>query len=223
MFVLRASRSTLVTKESNQTTAAQRSGGGAKPAAGSKPNAPGRKSRPTLMPLLRWSSSRISWSGSAAARRGSKSMSTISGTSSPRARPISPAISSAMRAFSPWPAPRNLATYSPSSSASTTAGSEPPSRSGVTYRVAVTWRITPQVSCPGPRGARPHSGSDGQFGEWREPRPVPTSPASPRRRPPRPPCPAAQAPAAAPSSRGWDPASRAGPSPRTPSGPAARG
>ena len=32
----------------------------------------------------------------------------------------------------PWPAPRNLTTYSPSSSASTRAGSEPPSRSGVT-------------------------------------------------------------------------------------------
>ena len=32
----------------------------------------------------------------------------------------------------PCPAPRNFSTYSPSSSASTMAGSEPPSRSGVT-------------------------------------------------------------------------------------------
>ena len=32
----------------------------------------------------------------------------------------------------PWPAPRNFSTYRPSSSASTIAGSEPPSRSGVT-------------------------------------------------------------------------------------------
>src|SRR6185503_6577064 len=42
----------------------------------------------------------------------------------------------------PCPAPRNLTTYMPSSSASTSAGSEPPSRSGVTYRVARTVRST---------------------------------------------------------------------------------
>src|SRR4051794_27771745 len=47
-----------------------------------------------------------------------------------------------MSTFGPWPAPRNLSTYSPSSSASTIAGSDPPSRSGVTYRVAVTVRTT---------------------------------------------------------------------------------
>jgi hypothetical protein len=35
------------------------------------------------------------------------------------------------------PAPRNFSTYSPSSSASTIAGSEPPSRRGVTYRVTL--------------------------------------------------------------------------------------
>ena len=42
----------------------------------------------------------------------------------PRSRPTS--------AFGPCPAPRNLTTYRPSSSASTSPGSEPPSRSGVT-------------------------------------------------------------------------------------------
>ena len=42
------------------------------------------------------------------------------------------ATSSAIKARGPWPAPRNFSTYSPSSSASTMAGSEPPSRSGVT-------------------------------------------------------------------------------------------
>jgi len=36
------------------------------------------------------------------------------------------------RALAPWPAPRNFATYSRPSSASTSAGSELPSRSGVT-------------------------------------------------------------------------------------------
>ena len=40
--------------------------------------------------------------------------------------------SSATSARTPWPAPRNFSTYSPSSSASTIAGSDPPSRSGVT-------------------------------------------------------------------------------------------
>ena len=56
----------------------------------------------------------------------------VSGTGRPSARAISPATSSATSAFVPWPAPRNLRTYRPSSSASTTAGSDPPSRSGVT-------------------------------------------------------------------------------------------
>src|SRR6185369_2965795 len=43
-----------------------------------------------------------------------------------------------MSAFGPWPAPRNFNTYIPSSSASTIAGSDPPSRKGVTYLVAAT-------------------------------------------------------------------------------------
>ena len=45
-------------------------------------------------------------------------------------RPMAPATHSATSARGPWPAPRNLTTYSPSSSASTRPGSEPPSRSG---------------------------------------------------------------------------------------------
>src|SRR5260370_11651839 len=83
-------------------------------------------------------SSWISGSGSVRARSGSSSMSTISGMGSCAARAISPATSSAISAFAPWPAPRNLSTYMPSSSASTMAGSEPPSCNGVTYRVAPT-------------------------------------------------------------------------------------
>src|ERR1700736_2417426 len=83
-------------------------------------------------------SSWISGSGSVRARSGASAMSTTSGMGSCAARAISPATSSAMSAFAPWPAPRNLSTYMPSSSASTMAGSEPPSCNGVTYRVAPT-------------------------------------------------------------------------------------
>src|SRR5262245_22602439 len=43
-----------------------------------------------------------------------------------------------MSALGPCPAPWNLSTYMPSSSASTMAGSDPPSRNGVTYLVAMT-------------------------------------------------------------------------------------
>lgn len=57
------------------------------------------------------------------------------------ALPSSPAMISATSARGPWAAPRNLTTYRPSSSASTSPGSEPPSRNGVTYRVARTVRI----------------------------------------------------------------------------------
>src|SRR6185437_4006100 len=46
-----------------------------------------------------------------------------------------PPMSSATSAFAPCPAPRNLTTNIPSS-VSTTAGSEPPSRSGCTYLCA---------------------------------------------------------------------------------------
>ena len=62
----------------------------------------------------------------------SMSTTTISGTGSPSRRPISPATTSAMSALGPWPAARNFTTYSPSSSASMIAGSEPPSLRGVT-------------------------------------------------------------------------------------------
>src|SRR5215813_14092191 len=82
----------------------------------------------------------ISGSGSVRARSGSSSAKTISGTGSPSDRAISPDTSSAMSARAPWPAPRNLSTYIPSSSAATMAGSDPPSRSGVTYRVTGTVR-----------------------------------------------------------------------------------
>ncbi len=137
---LRGVRSTLSTKASNQTTSAASSGSGG--SCGVNGNAPGRKSIPRLIPPLAAISSWISGSGSAAPSAGSSSISTSSGTGRPRARPTSPATISAASALVPWPAPRNLSTYSPSSSASTSPGIEPPSRSGVTYRVAVTVRST---------------------------------------------------------------------------------
>ena len=46
-------------------------------------------------------------------------------------RPSSPTMISATSAFGPWPAPVNLTTYVPRSSASIRPGSDPPSRSGV--------------------------------------------------------------------------------------------
>ena len=57
------------------------------------------------------------------------------------ARAISPLINSAINAFAPCPAPINFSTYKNSSSASAIAGIEPPSRSGVTYRVTFTFLI----------------------------------------------------------------------------------
>src|SRR4051812_29682980 len=148
---------------SNQTTAAASSGLGGSPAPGTKGSAAGRKSRPTLRPPLAAINSWISGSGSARPRSGSSSISTISGTSRPSARPTSPATSSATSARGPCPAPRNFRTYRPSSSASTSPGIEPPSRSGVTYRVAVTVRGPVVVGAPSltaatldpPRAPRP--------------------------------------------------------------------
>ena len=93
-----------------------------------------------FVPAERSSSSWISRSGSAFESAPSSSTSTWSGTGSPRCRASSPASSSATSALRPWPAPSSFTTYSPSSSASTSAGSDPPSRRGVTYRVAVTVR-----------------------------------------------------------------------------------
>ena len=55
-------------------------------------------------------------------------------------------MTSATSALTPWPAPRNLTTYRPSSSASTSPGSDPPSRSGVTYRVASTARTRARLA-----------------------------------------------------------------------------
>ena len=75
-------------------------------------------------------SSWISGSGSARASSASTFTNTSSGTGSPTPRASSPATTSAASAFGPCPAPRNLSTYRPSSSASTIAGSDPPSRSG---------------------------------------------------------------------------------------------
>ena len=65
---------------------------------------------PRLGPPLRASSSWTSQSGSARAMTGSTSMTTSSGTRSPRRRAISPATTSATSAFGPWPAPVNFAT-----------------------------------------------------------------------------------------------------------------
>src|SRR3954454_14518657 len=73
--------------------------------------------------------------------RGSSSAKTISGTGRPSTRASSPDTSSAISARVPCPAPRNFTTYVPSSSPATMAGSEPPSRSGITYSVAVMVRI----------------------------------------------------------------------------------
>src|SRR5262249_50083779 len=63
-----------------------------------------------------------------------------------------------MSAFGPCPEPRNFSTYNPSSSASTMAGREPPSRSGVTYLVA---RILRGV------GTALLAGAGGRFGRDR--------------------------------------------------------
>src|SRR3954449_5045091 len=160
-FGLRGVRSTLVTSASNHTTSAASSAS----TSPSKGSAPGRKSRPTLTPPLVSMSSLISASGSARPSAGSSSMRTISGTARPSARPTSPATSSATSARGPCPAPRNFRTYRPSSSASTSPGIEPPSRSGVTYRVAVTVRGAVVVGAPsltaatlGPRRARRPAG-----------------------------------------------------------------
>src|ERR1700754_402024 len=139
-FGLRGVRSTFVISASNQTIAAARSASGSGPAPGTNGSAAGRKASPTLRPPLAAMSSWISGSGSARPRPASRSMSTISGTARPSARPSSPATSSATSARGPWPATRDFRTYRPSSSASTRPGIEPPSRSGVTYRVAITER-----------------------------------------------------------------------------------
>ena len=132
MLGLRGVRSTLAVSASSQTIAAASSSVTPTGAAGEKGSEPGRKSSAALLPPLACTSSWISGSGSAAASSGSTSTSTISGTRRPSARATSPTITSAISAFSPWPAPRNLTTYNPSSSASTRPGIEPPSRSGVT-------------------------------------------------------------------------------------------
>ena len=129
---LRGVRSTFVVYASSQTVAAARSGSGRGPTAGANGSEPGRKSSPMFVPADRSSRSWISPSGSAFASVLSISTSTRSGTGSPRRRPSSPASTSAISALRPCPAPSSLTTYSPSSSASTSAGTEPPSRSGVT-------------------------------------------------------------------------------------------
>src|SRR3954470_6006422 len=106
----------------------------------SYPTDPGRKSRPRLSPLLALSSSWTSWSGSRSPIAGASSTPTSSGTRTPIPRPSSPTTISATSEAVPCPAPVNFTTYMPSSSASTRPGNEPPSRSGVTYRVARTVR-----------------------------------------------------------------------------------
>ncbi len=66
---------------------------------------------------------------------GSTSISTSSGTFSPSARPISPATISATRASGPCPAPRKL-TRTSRGRLLPLSREGPPSRNGVTYRVA---------------------------------------------------------------------------------------
>ena len=69
-----------------------------------------------------------------------------------RARDLAGRPAPRSSARGPWPAPRNFSTYMPSSSASTMAGSDPPSRSGVTYRVTWMVRGWARRHC----GMRPH-------------------------------------------------------------------
>src|SRR5258708_7265451 len=137
ILALRAVRSTLHTKASTQTMADASSASGTN-TRGSKVTEPGRLSKAIFKPALASMRLWISSSGSVRASSAGSSTKTISGTGRPAARPISPASSSAIRALGPCPAPRNLSTYKPSSSASMIAGRDPPSRSGVTYRLAVT-------------------------------------------------------------------------------------
>ncbi len=99
---------------------------------GSKPSAPGRKSMARLSPALALRRSWISSSGSRRPSWGSRSITFRSGVAKPRPRASSAQITSATSTRRPCPAPRNLTTWVPRSSASITPGSEPPSRSGVT-------------------------------------------------------------------------------------------
>src|SRR3954470_9489908 len=88
------------------------------------------------MPWLRRSSSWISGSGSLRPKRSLTSTSDMAGTGSSRCCAIMPTMSSATSTLAPCPAPRNFTTNRPPRSVSTTAGRDPPSRSGCTYRVA---------------------------------------------------------------------------------------
>ena len=74
--------------------------------------------------------------GLAPAKRLRTCTSASDGTGRSSASATIPPMSSATSAFAPCPAPRNLTTNIPSS-VSTTAGNEPPSRNGCTYRRAV--------------------------------------------------------------------------------------
>src|SRR5690349_8660447 len=139
MLTLRQVRSTLPTSASNHSTRPANPGSTGN-APGSRSSAPGRKSMPRFRPGLRRSRSWTSWSGSATPSAGSSSTVTSSGTGSPSPRASSPLTTSATSTGSPWPAPEYFTTYVPRSSASINPGSDPPSRSGVTYRRAVTWR-----------------------------------------------------------------------------------
>src|SRR5687768_14314902 len=78
-------------------------------------------------------------------------MRASSGIGSPSSIASNPAMISAMRALTPCPAPRNLATKSPPPSVSTTAGNDPPSLNGWTYLAAVktgNWDIVRKILPP---------------------------------------------------------------------------
>ena len=130
-FGLRAVRSMLVTSASNHTMSAESSRGG--PGADPRPEGEGtvqeaQASVDAHAPLEELADLRVGFCASELRRHVDD---RETGTGRPSTCPMDPATSSAMSAPGPWPAPRNLTTHSSPSAVSTTAGSEPPSRSGV--------------------------------------------------------------------------------------------
>ena len=87
---------------------------------------------PRFMPTESRSRCWTSSSGSAGASSSGTRTGTHRGTLSPSAPAISAQITSATSARGPCPAPQNLTTYIPRSSASMRPGRDPPSRRGVT-------------------------------------------------------------------------------------------
>ena len=83
---------------------------------------------PRFGPALAWMSSWISGSGSARASAGVDVDDDELGHRQPERAPQLARDDLRDERPAPWPAPRNFVTYIPSSSASTSPGSDPPSR-----------------------------------------------------------------------------------------------